>query len=150
MNAVAFTFNVNKVNLTTGPSNVTFSVPASWADAHGGRDTARIIRISETTGREELLSTIYTGTGENGNLVFRGDSPAGTSLFGLLTAEATAAKQEENPNTTYIPASKPAMVTNVGMFGWLAGIVSENPLLVLIAVAVLAAALYFGWWKRRL
>jgi len=150
MNTVGFTYTINKVNLTTGPANVTFSVPASWVTAHGGTESVRIVRISETTGREELLRTLFTGTGENGNLLFRGDSPDGTSLFGLLTAEATAAKQEEHPNTTYIPASKSAMVTNVGMFGWLAGLLSENPVLVLIVAAVLAAALYFGWWKRRL
>jgi hypothetical protein len=36
------------------------------------------------------------------------------------------------------------------MFGWLLGILSDNPVLIGIPIAVLVAALYFGWWKRRL
>lgn len=150
LTSTAFTFTLSRVNLTTGPANVTFSVPASWADAHGGRDSVWITRISDETGREELLNTTYVSTDAGGFMTFRGDSPNGTSLFGLITAGATESRQEEQPNMTYIPPSKPAMVTNVGMFGWLAGILADNPLLILVVIAVLAAALYFGWWKRRL
>jgi hypothetical protein len=149
MNAVAYTLTVKKENLTTGAANVTLTVPASWVNINGGKDAVYVPRIGDD-GKEELLSTTCTGTGPTGTLIFRGDSPNGTSLFGLLTAEATAAKQQENPNTTYIPASKPAMVTNVGMFGWIFHTLSENPLLILVAIAVLAVVLYFGWWRRRL
>ena len=149
INAVAYTLTVKKENLTTGAANVTLTVPASWVNINGGKDAVYIPRIGDD-GKKELLSTTFTGTGPTGTLIFRGDSPNGTSLFGLLTAEATAAKQQENPNATYIPASKPAMVTNVGMFGWLFHTLSENPLLILVAIAVLAVVLYFGWWRRRL
>ena len=83
-------------------------------------------------------------------MVFLGDSPHGTSLFGLVTAKATVVEKQAHPNETFVPASKPAMITNVGMFGWLLAILLENPVLIAIPIAVLAAAVYFGWWKRRL
>jgi hypothetical protein len=83
-------------------------------------------------------------------MVFQGDSPQGTSLFGLVTAKATAVEKQAHPDETFVPASKPAMITNVGMFGWLLGILSDNPVLIVLPIAVLVAALYFGWWKRRL
>ena len=149
MNAVAYTLTVKKENLTTGAANVTLTVPASWVNINGGKDAVYIPRIGDD-GKEELLSTSYTGTGPTGTLIFRGDSPHGTSLFGLLTAEATAAKQEEHPNVTINALSKPAMVTNVGMFEWLFQTLSANPLLILVVIAVLVGTLYFGWWKRRL
>jgi len=149
MNAVAYTLTVKKENLTTGAANVTLTVPASWVNINGGKDAVYVPRIGDD-GKEELLSTSYTGTGPTGTLIFRGDSPHGTSLFGLLTAEATAAKQEEHPNVTINALSKPAMVTNVGMFEWLFQTLSANPLLILVVIAVLVGTLYFGWWKRRL
>jgi hypothetical protein len=141
---------VKKVDLTTGPANVTFTIPASWVNQHGGKDAVRITRISNETGKQELIDTIYRGLDAQGNMIFRGDSPNGTSLFGLLTAKATAAEQEEHPNVTYIPASRPAMVTNVGMVGWLLDLFQKNPLLIVAVLAVIAAILYFGWFKRRL
>ncbi len=149
LNTVAYTFNVHKVDLTTGPANVTFTIPAAWVDQHGGKDAVRITRISET-GEQELLVTVYRGLDARGNMIFRGDSPNGTSLFGLVTTEATIAEQKEHPNTTYVGVSKSAMVTSVGMYGWLIDSVLHNPVLLVGVAGLLAAIAYFGWWKRRL
>jgi hypothetical protein len=150
LNTVAYTFSVQKVNLTTGPANVTFTIPASWVNQNGGKDAVRITRISDETGKQELLDTVYEGLDAQGNMIFRGDSPNGLSLFGLVTAEAYAAEQKANPNVTYAGVSKSAMVTNVGMFGWLAGIILDNPVVLIGIIALLAVIAYFGWWKRRL
>jgi PKD repeat protein len=148
---IAYLMKFQKGNLTsTGAANVTMTVPQSWVDLHGGKDAVRIARTSDETGMTELLITTYIGPDPGGNMVFSGDSPHGTSLFGLITAQATAAEKKEHPNETFIPSSKPAMITNVGMFGWLVAIIFENPVVMVILVAVLAAAAYFGWWKRRL
>ena len=150
LDSIAFTMGVQKVNLTTGSANVTLTIPRSWVDQHGGIDAVRITRISDITGTTEILSTVYTGTTPDGNIVFRGDSPNGTSLFGLVTAKATALEKEARPNETFIPASKPAMMTNVGMYGWLVGIIIDNPVILIGIIAVICVIAYFGWWKRRL
>ena len=150
MGAVAYTLEVRRVNLPgTGPANVTLSIPPLWVDQHGGQDSVQIARISEETGRTELINTVYTGRDPKGNMIFRGDSPHGTSIFGMLTAKATAEKIQEQPNVTIQPFQKPALMTDVGMFAWLLGIVEQNPIVVVIIIAVLGVAFYFGWWNRR-
>ncbi len=150
LNTVAYTFSVQKVNLTTGPANVTFTIPTSWVNQNGGKDAVRITRISDETGKQELLDTVYEGLDAQGNMIFRGDSPNGLSLFGLVTAEAYAAEQKANPNETYAGVSKSAMVTNVGMYGWVIEIILHNPVVLIGVIALLAVIAYFGWWKRRL
>jgi PKD repeat protein len=150
LNTVAYTFSVQKVNLTTGPANVTFTIPASWVNQNGGKDAVRITRISDETGKQELLDTVYEGLDDQGNMIFRGDSPNGLSLFGLVTAEAYAAEQKANPNTTYVGVSKSSMVTNVGMYSWLIEIILHNQVVLIGVIALLAVIAYFGWWKRRL
>jgi hypothetical protein len=151
MQSIAYTLDVRKANIPqTGAANVTMSIPPSWVDRNGGKDAVRIIRISEETGTTELLDTVYTGLDPNGNLVFRGDSPNGSSLFGLLTAKATAVQQEQNPNSTIIPVSRPAMSTNIGMVSWMLTIFNDNPISIVLIIGILAGAVYFGWWKRRL
>ena len=47
------------------------------------------------------------------------------------------------------PFQKPTVMTDVGMFAWLPGVVGQNPVVVLIIIAVPGAAFYFGWWNRR-
>ena len=151
MEGIAYTLAVSRANISrTAPANISMSVPASWVAANGGQDAVRIGRISDETGAEELLVTVFTGTDPDGNLVFRGDSPNGTSLFGLLTAEATAEEQKAHPNVTYVSVSQSAMVTNAGMFGWLLGMIEAYPVLLVLVAAIVAAAAYFGWWRRRL
>ncbi|MCX6686546.1 MAG: hypothetical protein NTV10_07945 [Methanoregula sp.] len=67
----------------------------------------------------------------------------------MLTAKATAEKQQEQPNATIQPLKKPAIVTDVGMFAWLLRILQQNPVMIIFAVAILAMVAYFGWWKRK-
>jgi hypothetical protein len=83
-------------------------------------------------------------------MVFRGDSPNGTSVFGMLTAKATAEKMQEQPNVTIQPFQKPAIMTDVGMFAWMLGIVQQNPIVIVIVIAILAIVAYIGWWRRRI
>ncbi|MGD0535734.1 MAG: fibronectin type III domain-containing protein [Methanoregula sp.] len=135
LDAVALTLDVHKVNLTTGPANVTFAIPASWVDAHGGKDAVRITRISEETGKQELIDTIYEGVDAQGDMIFRGDSPNGTSLFGLVTAGTTAAAQETHPNG--------------GMFASLIGIPMPYLVVLIGVIALLAVTAYFGWQYRQ-
>ena len=128
LDIVAYTFSV-QTNLTTGPENVTFTLPASWVDEHGGKDAVRITRLNEDTGRQELVNTVYEGVDTGNNMIFRGDSPNRTSLYGLVTAEKLASAQMRN-----IPA----------------GTFMHNPIVPAgVIVLLLAVLVYFGWWKRR-
>jgi hypothetical protein len=150
LKSVAYTLNINKVNITTGPANITFTIPATWVNLNGGTDAVHITRISEETGQTELLSTTYLGLDAQGNMIFRGDSPNGTSLFGLVVAEVTVAEETEHPNVTYVGVSKSSMVTNEGMYSWVLGIILTNPILLVPIAAIIAVLAYFLWWKRRL
>jgi hypothetical protein len=151
MDSIAYTMDVRRVNLShTGTANVTLTIPPVWVNMHGGKDAVRIARISDETGTTELISTVYTGLDKKGNMVFRGDSPKGSSIFGMLTAKATAEKQQEQPNVTLQPLQKPAIATDIGMFAWLLGIVQQNPILIVIVIAVIAVLVYLGYHKRRL
>jgi hypothetical protein len=151
LNDVAYTLDVNKGNFSaSGAANVTLTVAASWVSEHGGVGAVHIIRTSHETGTTEMIDTYYLGTDPAGDMVFRGDSPQGSSLFGLVSAQAAAAEQKARPNETFIPASKPAMSTSIGMFGWILDLMLNNPLLVGIVIALIAAAAYLGWWRRRL
>jgi hypothetical protein len=151
MQSIAYTLDVRKANIPqTGAANVTMSIPPSWVNKNGGKDAVRIIRVSDETGTSELLDTVYTGIDPNGNMVFRGDSPNGSSIFGLVAAKTTKVEQAENPNATVLVSSKSAMSTNVGMYSWIISSVVQNPVIMVIGLAVLALVAYFGWWKRRL
>jgi hypothetical protein len=125
LDAVAYTFDVQNVNLTTVPVNVTFTIPTSWVNEHGGKDAVRIIHISKETGKQELIDPVYGGVDAQGNMIFRGDAQNDASLFALVTVA----------QNTYL---------NSGMFVWplhMAVLIGGIALLVVIA--------YFGWWKRR-
>jgi PKD repeat protein len=54
------------------------------------------------------------------------------------------------PEPTILIASKSSMETNVQMYGWLFGMIAQNPVTIVVLGAVLALIIYFGWWKRRL
>jgi hypothetical protein len=83
-------------------------------------------------------------------MVFHGDSPNGSSIFGLVTAKATKVEQAENPNATVVVASKSVVSTDVGMFVWLMSTLEQNPVIMVIGLAALGLVTYFRWWKRRL
>jgi len=68
----------------------------------------------------------------------------------MLTAKITAEKQQEQPNATIQALQKPAIMTDVGMFTWLLGIIQKNPILIVIVIAVIAVLVYFGWYRRRI
>jgi hypothetical protein len=36
------------------------------------------------------------------------------------------------------------------MYGWLFGMIAQNPITLVILLAAIAMVAYFGWWKRRL
>lgn len=86
VDAVAFTMNIVKTNLTNGQdvtgAVIRMTVSPAWVDAHGGVGAVRIIRWAEDD-TKEVLATRLVGTDTSGNMIFEADSPRGLSLFGL-------------------------------------------------------------------
>jgi hypothetical protein len=107
------------------------------------------VRIGDD-GTTQVLATSLAGYDSTGNMIFEAYSPDGLSVFGLITAKATKNKEEENPDANIVPVSKPAMSTNIGMVGWGVAVIQENPLILVIVMALIVLFVYFDWWRRRL
>jgi hypothetical protein len=151
LEAVAFTMTVKKTNITaTGPATITMTVPPDWVARNGGITAVSIVRTADD-GTTQVLPTTFVGIDfKTGNLVFEALSKDGLSVFGLVTAKASVVEKEENPNATVVVASKSMVSTNVGMYAWMMSIIEQNPVILVILLAVVALVAYFGWWKRRL
>jgi hypothetical protein len=151
LDAVAFTMTVTKTNLTaTGMAIITMTVPPDWVARNGGITAVSITRTADD-GTTQVLPTKFAGIDfKTGNFVFEAQSKDGLSVFGLVTAKATVTQQAENPNATVVVASKSMVSTDVGMFAWMMSEVEQNPVILVILLAVVALVAYFGWWKRRL
>jgi PKD repeat protein len=149
IDAIAYTFDVRRRNFnTTGAANISLTIPVSWVDRHGGKDSVRIARIGGQTGPVEFLRTSYAGPDRGGNLVFYGISPNGTSIFGLITAHEISARQQESGKIDIFPGTMPAIMTDIGMLSWLLGPVLENPLMTVVVIIILST-IAFAMWLRR-
>jgi PGF-pre-PGF domain-containing protein len=86
VDAVAFTMNIMKTNLTNdkdiADATIRMTVSSAWVNAHGGSDAVQIIRWADN-GTKEMLATAYLDTDADGNMVFEAYSPNGLSVFGL-------------------------------------------------------------------
>ncbi|WAI00520.1 NosD domain-containing protein [Methanogenium organophilum] len=93
LDAVAYTMNIVKTNLTNGQdiadATIRMAVSPAWVAANGGYDGVKIIRFAED-GTREVLDTVYLGF--DGELdQFEAYSPNGLSVFGLsATSTATS------------------------------------------------------------
>jgi len=135
LDSVAYSFNVQRSNLTTGAANVTLTVPASWVDAHGGKDAVRITRISKENGDATLLTTVYGGTDAQGTMTFRGASPDAGALFTLVTTAAPGAAGENGAS----------------LAGTIDGLSSllHNPVVLIGICGVLVMIIALAWWWRK-
>lgn len=108
VDAVAFTMNIQKTNLTNGQdiSNATIRMTMSpaWVNAHGGSGAVRIIRWAED-GTKEVLKTTCLGTDASGNLVFEAYSPHGLSLFGLAAVSTPSTSSGTTVSTSHSSSS---------------------------------------------
>lgn len=151
VDTIAYVLNIDRPKLEkTGAANIILTIPPQWVNASGGEGALRIIRVTSDGNMTEILATRYIGLDSTGNMQYEAYSPAGTSIFGMITTKAAAAKQTEEPNVTIQPLQRPAVMTEIGMFAWLLGIIQQNPIIMVIVIAVIGVVAYFGWWKRRL
>jgi PKD repeat protein len=151
LDAVAFTMTVTKTNITANlPAKITMTVPPDWVARNGGITAVSIVRTADD-GTTQVLPTTFAGIDfKTGNFVFEALSKDGLSVFGLVTVKATVTEKAENPNATVVVASKSMVSTDVGMYAWMISELEQNPVILVILLAVVALVAYFGWWKRRL
>lgn len=141
VHAVAYTFRVEKSSVDArGLAIVTMTVPKRWTDWYGGVSDLTVIRLGDDRS-VQVLQTQFLGIDEKGEVVIAALSPQGPSVFGMLTAKATAMK---NPNA---PPPRTAIGTVAGMALWF---VTTTPGLVSLAcVMVLVGIFGYRTWKRR-
>ena len=150
MENIAYTMNVDIYNyLDTGAANVTMTLPASWVDQEGGTGSIHIARISDETGTTELLNTVFVGTDPGGTMTFQGDSPNGTSLFGIFSARPTNPQKQEQYNEKIQIFQTPALIIQMIHPGWLANPIFTKAILIIVITAIAAIAIYFGWRRQK-
>jgi hypothetical protein len=136
--SVAYTFEVTRINLSKAETaNISVSLPARWVNQHGGKDSIYIARIDEETTISELLNTIYTGFDDKGNMVFRGDSPNGTSFFGVLSV-LTPGMELQRPSAEHQLPQNPVVMMGMEIYSGIATIVRGHPIEFVIAIMVIA------------
>jgi PKD repeat protein len=85
-----------------------------------------------------------SGSGTSVSTIYEPGSPTSEMQGGGIVVPAPTV-------TLKAPAlSQPAMTTNVGMVGWLLAIIQDYPIILVGVAGVIGAAVYFGWYKRRL
>lgn len=118
LGAIAYTMNIEKINLANGEdisnATITMAVSPAWVEAHGGVDAVRIIRSAED-GTKEVLKTVLVGIDADGNMVFEAFSPKGLSAFGLTAVTkateppaSSSSSSDGSSNVAAISGSIPA------------------------------------------
>jgi len=104
IDGIAGVISVRTANIQSkGTATIWMSAPSAWVNEHGGTSSIRILRIGDT-GEIEVLNTTFSGYGEEGTMVFEGQSPHGFSTFGL------AALVPAEPGRTPVVLSAPQIV----------------------------------------
>jgi PKD repeat protein len=123
------------------PIPVTFTIPqAKWGQEY------EMHEYDHTTGSWKALESSYDPK----------TSIITTYISHLccfaLFAKSPAVENTPNPTpaTTIIVSSKSSMSTNFEMYSWIISSIRQNPVIIVIGVAILGVVAYFGWWKRRL
>jgi len=137
---IPFTMNVSTINLPeTGSAQVTMTLPVSRVDREGGTGSIHIARISGESGPTELLDTVSAGRDTAGAMIFRADSPPGTTQFVIFSARPANPRPQDQVQSR---ENSPAMLSE-GL---------SNPLLagfiLIIGLAALAIIVVFFGWRR--
>jgi hypothetical protein len=131
--------HVERFNRTEiGETNVTMTVPLSWVDRQGGRaDLVHIAMLSNENTETTLLTTAFAGNDSAANMIFRGNSPHGSSLYAIFSARSQE-NSEQSRETVQSPAiSVPAMQS-----WW------SNPLLTAAILSIMLLVLVIIYFRR--
>ena len=86
--SVAYVIDIEKTNLENKTdiksATVTMIADREWVEANGGIEAIRIIRYDPDNGGKQVLDTTFQGYDDKGRAIFKGYSPDGLSIFGLV------------------------------------------------------------------
>jgi PGF-pre-PGF domain-containing protein len=88
INSVYYVVVVTKTNVTvsSGPANITMSVPTSWYNAQGGSGNIRVVHTSDTGATDILtVQSAAANTPTSGYMTLIFNSPQGLSTFTLVS-----------------------------------------------------------------
>jgi PKD repeat protein len=133
-------YDIQPDGATFSPSaSLSFTVPqAQWSKEFA------VQQYDSATGTWQVLPGSYIP--ETGMITVQVSHVCHFALF----AKSTEIEKAATPEPTIIVASKSPIQTNVEMYSWIISSVVQNPVIIVIVLAALAAVAYFGWWKRRL
>lgn len=139
---IPYAMDVERFNLTEiGETNVSMTLPVSWVDRRGGRtDSVHIARIADMTSKTALINSVFVGSDSNADMIFRGDSPSGSSLYAIFSA-TDLQKQEQYHETI----QSPAVIIPANQSWW------SHPLLIaaILSIIITALALIVICFRRR-
>jgi beta propeller repeat protein len=131
------------------PDGVTFSpsVPVSFTIPHAQWGYEYVLQeFDHATGTWQVLPGSYDP--KTGIITTHISHLCCIALF--TKAPVVENTVSPKPTKTLLVASKSSISTNVEMYTWIISSIQQNPVIIVIAFAVLAVVAYFGWWKRRL
>jgi len=133
-------YDLQPYGATFFPSmSVSFTIPrAQWEQGYV------IQEYDNATGTWQALPGSYNP--ETGTITVQVSHLCCFALF----AKSTEIEKTATPVPTIIVSSKSSISTDVGMYSWIISLVMQNPVIIVIVLAVLALVTYFRWWKRRL
>ena len=134
------------------PDGATFSpsIPLSFTIPQdlGGKEYV-IQELDDATGTWQALPGSFNP--DTGIITVQVSHLCRFALFAQATeTNAPETNTATNAKAKIAPLTKPAMSTNIGMVGWGLSTIRENPLVLIIIIAIIGAVAYFGWWKKRL
>ena len=134
------------------PDGATFSpsIPLSFTIPQdlGGKEYI-IQELDDATGTWQALPGSFNP--DTGIITVQVSHLCRFALFAQATeTNAPETNTATNAKAKIAPLTKPAMSTNIGMVGWGLSTIRENPLVLIIIIAIIGAVAYFGWWKKRL
>jgi hypothetical protein len=146
------------------PTHYLYSDPVTNLDYYEADSPLGLstIGISATTGNNNPFQMIIfaatNAINQGGNAQSSSGSSMGTSVSTNAVPGSPNSDLQGGPIETPAPVApnkpeplnQPAMTTNIGMAVWLLAMVQNNPIILVGVAGVIAAAAYFGWWKRRL
>ena len=133
-------YDIQPDGATFSPSaSLSFTVPqAQWSKEFA------VQQYDSATGTWQVLPGSYIP--ETGMITVQVSHVCHFALF----AKSTEIEKAATTEPTILVASKSPVQTNVEMYSWIISSVVQNPVIIVIVLAALAAVAYFGWWKRRL
>jgi len=139
---IAYSVDIGKTNfVANGPAIVFLTISPEWVTNHGGTKSIGIAHLSDA-GTSAILKSDYTGSDDEGNMVFQATSPDGLSTFSLISLTNLAGpahiQGETQPPAPSYPSESPEEIIQ-NLAGGIGRFMANNIVLVIGGCVVLFA-----------